>query len=255
LQGELEVTGDASVISLLQVSWKNGSHRVIREGPLSDTGATPLTTVPAKSKRVFYLAVTLPKTIDNTAQNKSFTLQASLKITDVPKVAEVATSKTSQSTKGKAKTATSAVLGQSVSHTGYPLPDLQSRLLSSTPLQAADQLVQAARKQLWWGWLIVALEVVALMPWRLHIDSMWQRFSLELASIALAGLLSGWPAALAAALWLCVDLGKLSQSWEGVSPFVKQRNIKTSTVIPSEVEESSLARQAPEPEDLSTSLR
>lgn len=235
LQAEIDVAGDSALIDLLQASWKNGSHKVIRQGSLSDVAQeTPLSTVPAKSKRVFYLTIALPTTADNTAQDKVFKLNASLRVTDVPKIAKAAAIKTPKSTKSQAKMAVSGVLGQSVSHATYPLPSLQSHILSSAPVQAADQFVQAARKQLWWGWLIVAIEVIALMPWRLRINSTWQRITLETAAIVLAGLLSGWPAALAASLWLCADVGRLSQNWGKSFSFVTRRNMKNNLVIPSE---------------------
>ncbi len=159
-------TGEAEVSRLILVSWRNGSHKVLWQGPIDSLSEIALGAIPRHSSRLYTLTITLPETAGNEAGGRSFELRPYLTVS--AKDSSPASSALSADvTDSKASDAGRLETEAEKSWFGLVVPDLHWRGVkgvsdSKTGMSPIDRLEQSARQNSWLVWLLMALELVGI---------------------------------------------------------------------------------------------
>lgn len=205
--GVSAVTIQALNNSQLTANWKNGSHKILWQGGLSElTKGVNLGTIPTHQSRVYYFDLALSKDLGNSAHGSSATFKPWVTVTDSAQTSSLTNNPNTSNT----PKITSSVKGVSTTNPveqllHFSLPNLTSTILEQKvvdPLSnASTTLVQAARRQTWLVWAVLMLEVVALKPW-----SYQKVHYLEPVAVGGLAMMAAW---LVAGAWWAVSLAGL----------------------------------------------
>jgi hypothetical protein len=198
----------------LLATWRNGSHRLLWQGPVghadSDSEVT-LGTISAHQSRIYYLSITLSEDLDNSAQGGQAKLRMQLQIID--NVA-AATSTTAASPPKSERLATldfGQVLGILPVFRLPGLSQPQALIPASPPAVVVEHLVASAHQLAWLSCLLLGLELLALRP--------WYKESLPRFEVVLVGFISAvavW--VVSDSVWLASIAVLMAAAWAGLRP-------------------------------------